>query len=137
MGAIEPVRRQAAASVRVVCSCRRVFDWRAAPLVGYQETELERLELRNCTYCGSTRALVVSSKLRAWESWLRVAMCRDGLLRRDLAALAELRVSLALGKPPLRSSVATLRRVVDRSGDVETAREGAELLAWLESKPAA
>lgn len=54
-----PVRRQTARRLRVLCSCGAWIDWRSAPLVGFQQDEIERLELRNCA-CGSTRAVVVA-----------------------------------------------------------------------------
>lgn len=45
--------------IRVLCSCKRWLDWAALPTLGHQDDGVERLELKNCPHCGSTRALVV------------------------------------------------------------------------------
>lgn len=55
-----PIRRNGP-RLRVLCSCREWIDWRAASFVGVMQDDVERLELRNCPRCGSTRALVVAS----------------------------------------------------------------------------
>lgn len=57
---LSPVRRQTARRLRVLCACGHWIEWRDAPLVGFQQDDVERLELRNCPQCGSTRALVIA-----------------------------------------------------------------------------
>jgi hypothetical protein len=55
-----PVPRATAVRLFKFCArCHRWFDWRAAPLVGYQQDDRQRLELRNCP-CGSTGAVLVA-----------------------------------------------------------------------------
>lgn len=48
--------------LRVLCACGHWIDWRAAGFVGAMQDDVERLELRNCTRCGSTRAIVTARK---------------------------------------------------------------------------
>lgn len=54
------IRRTKARRLFKLCSrCRRFFDWRNAAFLGYQQDDVERVELRNCS-CGSTHGLVVA-----------------------------------------------------------------------------
>lgn len=59
---LTPIRRATSARLFVRCSCGSWIDWRRARWVGVQQDDVERLELRNCPRCGSTRALVVAVK---------------------------------------------------------------------------
>lgn len=47
-------------SPEVLCSCGETFVWGQAELLGMQVDDAERLELRNCPHCYSTRALAVT-----------------------------------------------------------------------------
>lgn len=57
---MRPVRRSAP-RLLVLCACGHWIDWRAAPWVGVQQDDEQRLELRNCPRCESTRAMVTAT----------------------------------------------------------------------------
>lgn len=71
-GAMEP-RRFGPGRLMRLCGCRRFFDWRAAHLVGFVDDGVERLELRNCPHCQSTRVVVVAVDVEALAAERRVS----------------------------------------------------------------